>query len=106
MLGRFRIARVELQADTVLVRSEKRHLPVAQWSRELGIASTPTVVLFDKTGRRVGHTSSHTDLFRFQSLLDYVISDTYKSDPHFTHFLRHRARHLRSHGYEIDSRIY
>jgi thioredoxin-related protein len=106
MLGRFRIARVELQADTVVISSEKRHLPVAQWSRELGITSTPTVVLFDKTGRRVGHTSSHADLFRFQSLLDYVISHTYKSDPNFTHFLRHRARHLRSHGYKIDSRIY
>ena len=68
--------------------------------------STPTVVLFDRSSKRIRQTSDHTDLFQFQSLLDYVISGAYRSNSSFTHYIRHRAQHLRGHGDGIDTRLY
>ncbi len=106
LLERFRIARYELPSTSVVVTPANRQMTVAQWSREMGITRPPAVVIFDMSGRRIGQTGDHTDLFRFQSLLDYVVSDAYRWDPDFTHFLRHRARHLRSHGEDIDRHIH
>jgi thioredoxin-related protein len=106
LLERFRIARVELSSTAVLISPPDRRLTVAQWSRELGVTNTPSVVLFDKSGKRIRHSSDHTDLYRFQSLLDYVVSGAYESDSSFAHYLWHRRQHLREHGYEIDTRLF
>ncbi|MCZ6711944.1 MAG: thioredoxin fold domain-containing protein [Gammaproteobacteria bacterium] len=77
LLERFRVARFELPSTSVLITLPDRQLTVAQWSRELGVTGTPTVVFFDKSGKPIGQTSDHTDLSRFQSQLDYVISGAY-----------------------------
>jgi len=106
LLERFRVTRVELPSATVLTGPPERRLTVAQWSRELGITNIPTVVFFDKFGKRIRHTSDHTDLFQFQSLLDYVASGAYQSDSNFTHYLRHRTQRLREHGYDVDTHLF
>jgi thioredoxin-related protein len=106
LLERFRIARLDIPSTSVLIAPSARRLTVAEWSHELGVTSTPTVVFFDSAGKRIQHTSDRTDHFRFQSLLDYVISGAYQSDPSFPHYLQHRARHLHGHGYEADTHVY
>ena len=104
LLERFRVARVELPSTSVLTTPPDRRLTGAQWGRELGVTNTPTVVFFDKFGKRIRHTSDHTDLFRFRSLLDYVVSGAYQSDSNFTHYLQHRTPH--EHEYDIDTRLF
>ena len=106
LLERFRIARVEMTSASVLISPPDRRLTAAQWGRELGVTNTPTVVLFDKSGKRIRHTSDHTDLYRFQSLLDYVVSGAYQSDSSFAHYMRHRTQHLLEHDYDIDTRLF
>jgi thioredoxin-related protein len=106
LLSRFRVARFEQSYSVVLAGSPGRQLTVAAWSRELGITRTPAVVIFDSSGRRIRYTGDNTDLFRFQSLLDYVISGAYESDPSFPHFLCHRGHRLRSHDNAVNSQIY
>lgn len=105
-IERFRVARIDHSSTSLLISPPERQLTVAQWSQELGVTNTRAVVLFDKSGNRIQHTSDHTDLFLFQSLLEYVISGAYQSDASFAHYLRHRAQHLREHGYDIDTRLY
>jgi thioredoxin-related protein len=106
LLSRFRIARFGLSYSAVHIGTPERRLTVAEWRRELGVSRMPTVVIFDSSARRIRYTGDDTDLFRFQSLLEYVISGAYESEPSFPHFLWHRARHLRSHGNDVDSHVY
>ena len=106
LLARFRIVRFSRPSTPLLIEPPERQLTVAEWIRQLGVTSTPAVVLFDSSGKRIRHTGYDTGLFEFQSLLDYVVSGAYQSDPSFPHFLRHRVEHLRSHGYDIDTLVY
>lgn len=106
LLERFRIARYELPSTSVFIKPANRQLTITQWRREMGITSAPAVVIFDISGRRIGQTDDLADLFQFQSLLEYVVSNAYQSDRDFEHFLWHRARHLRSHGEDIDRHIH
>jgi thioredoxin-related protein/CBS domain-containing protein len=48
------------------------------WARDLHIAYTPTVVLFDPSGREVLRLDAYLRAFHFASALDYVASGSYR----------------------------
>jgi thioredoxin-related protein len=75
--------------------------PRATWARELRVAYTPTIVLFDR-GKEVFRIDTYLRPFHLASALDYVASGAYRKQPSFQRYLQARAERLRTRGERVD----
>ena len=73
----------------------------APQARELRIAYTPTLVLFDR-GKEVLRIDSFVRPFHIAAALDYVASGAYRKEPAFQRYLQARAERLRGRGASVD----
>lgn len=71
------------------------------WARDLGIAYTPAIVLFDR-GKEVLRIDSYVRPFHLASALDYVASGAHRKEPSFQRFLQARGERLRESGRQVD----
>ncbi len=68
---------------------------------ELGIAYTPSIVLFDG-GKEAFRIEAYVRPFHLAGALDYVASGAYRKEPSFQRFLQARAERLREQGRNVD----
>jgi thioredoxin-related protein len=101
-LARFDVARFGLGARTDLTAPDGTKVKADAWARDLGIAFTPSIVLFDAGGREVLRVDAYMRPFHVASALDYVASGAYRSEPSFQRFVQARAERLRSKGETVD----
>jgi len=101
-LTRFDVARFALGARTEVTTPDGAKVKADAWARDLRIAYTPTVVLFDASGREVLRLDAYLRAFHFASALDYVASGAYRNEPSFQRFLQARAERLRAGGESVD----
>jgi len=71
------------------------------WARKLGIAYTPSIVLFDR-GKEAFRIEAYVRPFHLAGALDYVASGAYRKEPSFQRFLQARAERLRERGAPVD----
>jgi len=81
--------------------SGKRTTP-RQWSRELGIAYTPSLVFFDAEGKEVMRIGAFLKTFHFQSVYAYVLEKAYLREPEFQRYISARAEQIRESGFDTD----
>ncbi len=62
----------------------------------------PSVVFFDASGKEVMRTDAFLKTFHFQSVLDYVLTEAYRTEPSFQRFISARADRLREQGIDVD----
>ena len=100
-----------LQADNVqlavgsnrtLVTPDGRQTNAAAWARELGIAYTPSLVFFDRSGAEVMRIGAFMKTFHFQSVYAYVLEQAYVNEPSFQRYISARADHIREAGFDTD----
>src|SRR6185369_17243567 len=102
LIDRFDVARFALGARTELTSPDGIKVSAQTWARDLRIAYTPTIVLFDDTGREVFRTEAYLRPFHLASALDYVASGAYRAEPSFQRFIQARAERLRGRGERVD----
>ncbi|MGH8700613.1 MAG: thioredoxin family protein [Burkholderiales bacterium] len=102
LLGKFDVARIELFGPDRLVTPQGRTLTAEQWGRELKIAYTPTLVFFDVKGAEVFRIEAYLRPFHLASVLDYVASGAYRSEPSFQRYIQGRAEKIRAGGGHVD----
>ncbi len=86
-LARFDVARFGLGARTEVTTPDGAKVKADAWARDLRIAYTPTVVLFDASGREVLRLDAYLRAFHFASALDYVASGAHRNEPSFQRYL-------------------
>ncbi len=79
-----------------------RELPLKDWSTELGIEYTPSLVFFDAQGLEVFRTAGFLKAFHIHGALDYVATGAYLRQPHFQRYLDARRTALEARGFEVD----
>ena len=77
-------------------------LTAREWARRLEVKYAPTIVLFDQEGREVIRSEAYFKAFHTQSILDYVGSGAYRTEPEFQRYLSDRADRIRSQGKDVD----
>jgi thioredoxin-related protein len=102
LIDRFDVARFALGARTELTSPDGNKVSAQTWARDLRIAYTPTIVLFDGAGREVFRTEAYLRPFHLASALDYVASGAYRAEPSFQRFIQARAERLRQRGQRVD----
>jgi thioredoxin-related protein len=100
-LKRFHAIQLDRWSDTPVVTPAGSRTTARQWADELNIAYVPSAVLFDDR-KEVIRIEAFLKGFHVQSVLDYVASGAYKTQPELQRFIRERADHLREQGVAID----
>jgi thioredoxin-related protein len=86
LIGKFTVYRLTLSAPE---------------SRQLRVAYTPTLVLFDR-GKEALRIDSYVRPFHVAGALDYVASGAYRSEPSFQRYLQARGERMRAGGAPVD----
>lgn len=100
-LRRFHVVQLDRWSDTPVVTPAGRKTTARRWADELDVAYVPSAVLFDG-GKEAIRIEAFLKGFHVQSVLDYVASGAYKTQPELQRFIRSRADHLREQGEAVD----
>jgi len=102
LIKRFESVQLDMWTDTPLVTPDRRRTTARAWAAELNIVYAPTIVYFDRGGREVMRSDSFLKIFHTQSVMDYVLSGAYRSEPNFQRYISARADRLRAAGIDVD----
>ena len=102
LLAEFDVALFDIWAKTPLTTPAGKSTTAADWARELNVQYAPTLVLFDAGGSEVFRAEAYLKAFHIQSVLDYVASGAYKTQPSFQRFVQARADALEAEGVHVD----
>ena len=102
LLQAFDIVLLDIWSRQPLTTPDGRRLATDKWAKELGIQYAPSMLFIDDQGSAVFRSEAYLRPFHTQSVLEYVASGVYKSQPEFQRFVQDRADHLREQGVEVD----
>lgn len=100
-LKRLRAIQLDRWSDTPVVTPTGKRLPAREWADRLNVAYVPTAVFFDQ-GQEVMRIEAMLKTFHVQSVMDYVASGAYRSEPSFQRYIQQRADRLREQGVVVD----
>jgi thioredoxin-related protein len=86
-LAGFDVAQLNVVDDeTPVLTPDGRHLTPRQWSNELELFYTPTLIFFDTQGVEIFRIDSVVQFFRLAGVLRYVAEKAYQENPVFQHW--------------------
>lgn len=91
LLGKFNAVQLDLWSTDSIVTPEGVRMTVREWGRKLDVRYAPTVVLLDAAGREIIRADEHFKGFHAPTMLDYVGSGAYKTEPNYQRYLQWRA---------------
>ncbi len=102
LLKQFDIVLLDIWSRQPLTTPDGRKLATNKWAKELGIQYAPSMLFIDEQGTEVFRAEAYLRPFHTQSVLEYVASGKYKTQPEFQRFVQDKADHLREQGIEVD----
>ena len=100
-LARFNIVRLDMWADNPLLGLDGQKTTARKLAKQLDVKYAPSMVFFDKS-KEVFRTEAYLKAFHTQSVLDYVASGAYRTQPNFQRFIAARADKLEAQGIHVD----
>jgi len=100
-LGRFDAVRLDAFGKGEVVAPGGSRESEAAFARSLGVAFTPTIV-FLEAGREVFRSEGTLRPFHLASVLEYVASGAYRSEPSFQRYIQGRADRERAAGRPVE----
>lgn len=101
-LQRLNVVRLDMWSNDKLIIPGGKSLSAKAWAKELNVLNSPSMVFFDDKGRDVFRTEAYLKSFHTQSVMDYVASGAYKTQPNFQRFIGARADKLEAQGIHVD----
>lgn len=102
LLENFEISVVDIWSDEKLTSSDGKILKMTKYAERQKIQYAPSLVFFDAKGNEVFRTDGYLKAFHVQSVMDYVASSAYKTQPNFQRYIEDRAEKIRKTGKEVD----
>ena len=100
-LARFNIVRLDMWADNPLLGLDGQKTTARKLAKQLDVKYAPSMVFFDKS-KEVFRTEAYLKAFHTQSVLDYVASGAYRTQPNFQRFIAARADKIEAQGIHVD----
>lgn len=98
----FEIAVIDSWSTAEITTPSGERTTVTEWSKNLGIQYTPSMLFFDQQGKEVFRTEGYLRTFHVKAAFDYVSSGSYKTIPEFQRFVQKIADDLHAQGIEFD----
>lgn len=99
--NRFDVVQLDMWGRTPVTTPDGSATTAVEWAKKLDVKYAPSFVFFDSTGQEVIRMEAYLKSFHVQSVMDYVASGAYKTEPSFQRFIEARAEHLREKGVTI-----
>ena len=93
---------LDIWSKQTLTTPDGRQLSTKQWAKELGIQYAPSMLFINDKGTEIFRAEAYLRPFHTQSVLEYVASGVYKTQPEFQRFVQDKADHMREQGIEVD----
>jgi thioredoxin-related protein len=100
-LARFDVVQLDMWSKMPLTTPDGSKTTARDWARKLGITYAPSAVLFHEN-REVIRIEAFLKAFHVQSVMDYVASGGYKTQPSLQRFIQARADKLLEQGKKVD----
>lgn len=101
LIARFDAVQLDMWSNTPVVTVDGKTTTARDWARSLGITYAPSAVLFHE-GREVIRMEGFLKAFHVQSVMDYVASGGYRTEPSLQRFIQARADRLLEQGRKVD----
>jgi len=101
-LKKLDVAVLDMWSEDKVIRPDGKQSNIKDWAKDLNIQYAPSLVYFDKQGKEVFRSDGYLRSFHIQSVMDYVSSEAYKTQPNFQRYIDKRAHDLREQGIEVD----
>lgn len=101
-LKKLDVAVLDMWSEEKITRPDGKKSNIKQWAKDLDIQYAPSLVYFDLQGKEVFRSDAYLRSFHIQSVMDYVSSEAYKTQPNFQRYIDKRAHDLREQGVEVD----
>jgi len=101
-LKKLDVYQVDLNSNEIITTPKGQNINIKTWTKNLNISNTPTIIYFDENGDEIIRVESLFKTFHFQSIIDYVISEAYKTQKEFQRYLGNRAHKIQEKGKDVD----
>ncbi len=102
LVKQFKNVQLSRYASTPLTTPKGVKTTVKDWADSLNIAYLPAIVFFNKKGKEVMRIDVQMRSFHIQSVFDYVLTESYKTEPNFQRYISARADKIRATGIDVD----
>ena len=102
LVNKMNNVQLDIHSESLLKTVDGQKISQKDYAKQLNIAYTPAVVLFDKQGKEVHRMEGLLKTFHFQSSLDYVLEKAYLTQPSFQRYISSRGERLRALGFDTD----
>jgi thioredoxin-related protein len=93
---------VDMNMDKSIVTPNKMILKIKDWAKKLNINHKPTIIFFDENAKEIIRVESSFKNFHFQTIVDYVVSNSHKEEKEFQRYLTKRANDIRHKGIDVN----
>ncbi len=101
-LKQMQIVSLEISPAQKIITPNGKRTTADKWYESLKLTDIPALVIFNEAGREIIRKDAYLKTFHFESILDYALSDAYKSESSFQRFIEHKAEKLRARGIDVD----
>lgn len=101
-IARYDVVQLDMWSKTPVTTPDGRSLSASAWAKELDVKYAPSLLFFDAGGKEVIRTEGYLKAFHNQSVMDYVASGAYKTEPSFQRYIEWRAEKIREKGIKIN----
>jgi len=102
LLKKIDLVQVDINSKEAIVSPDKMVYNIKDWITILNITHTPTIIFFDEKANEIMRIEAMFKNFHFQSIVDYVVSDAYKTESEFQRYLTKRADKIREKGIDVN----
>ena len=102
LIRQFEVAVLDIWSDEKMIRPDGKSVKIKDWAKELNIQYAPSMVFLNPQGEEVFRIEAYLKSFHVQSVMDYVASKAYQTQPNFQRYIDARADRLREMGIEVD----
>ncbi len=101
-VARFQTLVLDTESEAKLVSPTGQQTSAKQWATALDIKYAPSLLFFDTSGKEVFRSEGYLKSFHVESVMDYVASGAYQTEPSFQRYIDARADKLRAQGIQVD----
>lgn len=102
LLKEIDLFQVDMNSKKSVVTPQRIITKVKDWTKNLNITNTPTIIFFDEKGEEIIRIEALFKNFHFQTIVDYVVSDAYKEEKEFQRYLTKRSNSIREKGINVN----
>ncbi|MDH5259041.1 MAG: thioredoxin fold domain-containing protein, partial [Gammaproteobacteria bacterium] len=99
---KFDVVQLDMWSNKSMIDFDGTKMTVKDFTRKLNVKYTPGFVFFDKNNNEIIRIEAYLKSFHIQSVMDYVLSGAYKTEPSFQRYIDVRANALRDKGVKVE----